>query len=420
MFNWLILFLVYLPFQIALNIGADLASSRLIIILFFSIWLAVRYLREQLKIKKFFNFSGFCLILFLSLSVFSLARAVNIIWGLRKLIYFLSVFPLYFLVADLAENFNQVKKIFRALAWGGLAVALVGLSQFAAQFIFGLEKVYAFWANWVVYFFSGFNYGSLILVYPSWLVNLNGATVMRAFSVFSDPHIFSLYLGMILPLMAAVCPDSWAGLGMVGLVYFALLFSFARGAYVAVIVSLFLVAFLFWRRGQRKKRAVFILLFLLVIFLPVSPISQRFYSSFDASEGSNAGRLEMWRQAGLFGLKNPLFGLGLGNYALLIDSQFDYRNPATAHNLYLDFFSELGALALAVWLVLIFGTAGRLFVKLKSANQEEQCLIIGLLGSLVYFSVHSFFETSVYSSPVLAVLMVILAVSAAICEKRSI
>jgi len=131
----------------------------------------------------------------------------------------------------------------------------------------------------------------------------------------------------------------------------------------------------------------------------------------------------MWQQAGQTGLEHFWQGVGLGNYSLVVDAAFGYRNPITAHNLYLDLFSEVGFFALLAWLILILGTIGQLFWRLEKMNRlskEQKYIFIGLIGSLVYFSVHSFFETAVYSQIVLAVLMVILGMATVIIKSRNI
>lgn len=330
--------------------------------------------------------------------------------GVRKLVYFLSIFPLYFLTFDLADCFEKSKKIIRGLAVAAGIFALIGLIQFSAQFIFGLERIYYFWANNILPVFSGFNLGALTLAYPSWLVNISGATAMRAFSFFSDPHMFSFYLGLVLPLAIILSVRGKKYLYLYPVLFLALCLSFTRGAYLAVIASFLVLSFLFWRYLDNKKTAWVLLSFLLVFIVPISPISDRFYSSFDLKEGSNLGRLEMWQEAKSLGLKNIWQGVGLGNYYLSVNPDFGYRNPVTAHNLYLDIFSETGVLALAVFLVLIFGTIWQLFQKLREfdLNKERKVLLAGLIGCLVYFSIHSFFETAIYHPSVLALLMVIL------------
>ncbi|MFH1461171.1 MAG: O-antigen ligase family protein [Patescibacteria group bacterium] len=416
--KWLLLLIAYLPFQIAFNPGAnfDLASLRVFIVLFFLVWLVIK----GFKINQFKNLQNIGLILFLILAGFSLIGAENFSWGLRKILFFASIFPLYWLVFSLINDWSRIRKIVRVLIWGGSSLALIGLLQFLAQFVFGLERVYGFWANNILPVFSGFNLGAMILAYPSWSVNVNGQTLMRAFSLFSDPHIFSFYLGLILPLII-ICLGKFKGpASFFYLFYFlvlvSLLFSFTRGAYLAIMVAFLVLIILFWKYLKNKKIPCLLFLCLLIFIIPGTFISDRLYSSFDLEEGSNQGRLAMWQQAGQVGWNNFWQGVGLGNYSLTVDAQFDYRNPATAHNFYLDVFSEMGIFALIVWLGLILGTLGQLLRKLRQAAQlEEKYLLVGLIGALVYLIVHSCFETLIYSPSALALLMVILSISSRLC-----
>jgi O-antigen ligase len=453
MFIWLLLLIVYLPFQIALNPGAgfDLASIRVFIVLLFVVWLG-SIITRKLSIlslrggptlsqgdaaiprqKLFFTrlLRGACaermrsarndmrsisLFLFLILAGFSLVGTENVFWGIRKLVFFLSIFPLYFLTVALADNWLKVKKIIFILVVSGGSIALIGLGQFLAQFVFSLERVYGFWAWHVVPVFSGFNFGALILAYPSWLVNLNGQTVMRAFSLFSDPHMLSFYLGLILPLVVILflkIPKKFLLLTFYFLLFTVLLLTFTRGAYISIIITFLSLAGLIWQYLKAKKIALLLCLSLLIFIIPVTPFADRFYSSFNLIDGSNIGRLEMWQQAGQTGQQYFWQGVGLGNYSLFVDANLGYRNPITAHNFYLDLFSELGIFALIIWLILILGTIGQLFLKLKKSNlsSKQQYILIGLIGSLIYFLSHSFFETAVYNPIILALLMVILGLS---------
>lgn len=410
MFNWLVFLIAYLPFQIALNpgFGFDLSCLRIFILILFFFWFFCK--------RPFFpmNLQTICLILFLLISSFSVLIAENHSWALRKLLFFASIFPLYFLVSNLTDNWLKIRKIVSVLVMAGGLIALIGLLQFLTQFVFGLEKVYDFWAWNIVPIFSGFNFGALILAYPSWLVNLNGQTIMRSFSIFSDPHMFSFYLGLIIPLGIAFSlkkPKRKLWIVISCLLFCALLMSFTRGAYLAIIITFLILAGLVWKYLKAKKTALILCLSLLIFIIPITPIAHRFYSSFDLEEGSNLGRLEMWQNAGMLGQKHFWQGIGLGNYSLFVNQELEYRNPATAHNLYLDLFSELGIFALIIWLVLILGTIWQL----GTDPGKGQCLIkIGLIGSLSYFFIHSFFETSIYNPVVLALLMVVLGLSAAL------
>ncbi len=426
MFNWLLLLIFYLPFQIALNPGPgfDLASVRVFIVLLFLIWLIRSFINKDFIGIFSKNLQKTGLLAFLILSGFSLIGTENIFWGFKKIVFFLSVFPLYFLFIALVDNRLKIKKIVSALMISGGLIALVGLVQFLAQFVFGLDRVYNFWAVNVTPIFSGFNLGAMILAYPSWLVNVGGATIMRSFSFFSDPHIFSFYLGLILPLAVVLLLNNSKKkllLVIYPLLFIVLLLTFTRGAYIAIIVTFLVLAGLIWQCLGDKKISFLLCLSILIFIIPNTPFSDRFYASFDLDEGSNIGRLEMWQQASQTGMDNFWQGVGLGNYSLIVDSDLDYRNPVTAHNLYLDFFSEMGIFTLTVWLILILGTIGQLFEKLIILdNIEKKYILIGLIGSLVYFSIHSCFETAIYSPSVLALLMVVLGLSTVVINKKAI
>lgn len=449
LYAWLILLITYLPLQIALNPGAnfDLASVRLFIVILSIIWFGKNILNRK-AIKKIcsVNIQTTSLLIFLVLAGISLFYAQNVFWGMRKIIYFLSIFPLYVLVVSLIDNYSKIKKTFLVLLGSAGLIGLIGLLQFLSQYIFTLEKVYAFWAIHVLPIFSGFNLGSMILAYPSWLVNIKGQTIMRAFSVFSDPHMLSFYLGLILPSVVIVLyifknkrrQDKLIIIFTYYLLFVVLLCTFARGSYLAIIATLLVLSGLagkylsspmnytgknickyVFNFLESRKIALCFCIPLLIFILPFTSFSDRFYSSFDLNEGSNTGRLEMWQRASQMGWQHIWQGVGLGNYALSMEARFDYRNPATAHNFYLDLFSEMGIFSVLAWLILILGTVWQLFSKLKNSTEEQKCIIISLIGSLVYFSVHSVFETAVYSPVVLSLFMIILGLSVVVIKKET-
>ncbi|KKT93289.1 MAG: hypothetical protein UW95_C0024G0002 [Parcubacteria group bacterium GW2011_GWC1_45_14] len=195
----LFLFSLYLPFQIALNPSAsvDLASVRVLIILLFLFWLSSGLLKKNLTLPV--DRGSVLLYSFIFLAAFSLFFAENFSWGARKLLFLLSIFPLYFLFFDAGKK-NRTLKLFRGLTYGSFAVSIVAILQFFSQFVFGIEKVYAFWGHYITPLFLGNAFSSAVLEHPSWLVNIGGKTVFRAISVFPDPHMLAFYLGMTAPL----------------------------------------------------------------------------------------------------------------------------------------------------------------------------------------------------------------------------
>ena len=262
-----ILFL-YLPFQIALNPteGIDLASIRLVIPIIFLIWLI-----QGLKNKNIFipyNKITFFILSFLFLSGFSLIVATNMEWGIRKLLFLLSIFPFYFVANNTREK--DIINILKFLIWGALFSALIGIFQFFSQFIFGINKAIYIWGNAIVPFL-GRSFSEAVLENSSWLVNASGHTLLRAIAFFPDPHMFSFYLGMSAPIALALYLKLKNNRNFYLVSFFIILLAdfltFSRGGYLGIIAGLFFGAIIFlgkiFQNVERpnKKIANYIILY---------------------------------------------------------------------------------------------------------------------------------------------------------------
>lgn len=408
-----LILLFYLPFQIALSpaAGIDLASGRIFILILFFTWLGVGLFKKKFNFAA--NFQSLSLLLFLTAAVFSLAAAQNIGWSLRKIIFFLTIFPVYFLAREFLktdEDFNAASK---AVSAAVLIASLFGIFQFFGQFVFGIEPLKNILSSFIAPLFWGAEFGGQVVSNPSWFANIGGETYFRAVSFFPDPHIFAFYLALSLSFIAAnLWPsqdDKLNKLKTATLVcgVTALLLTFSRGAYLGLSAALiFILLKNLISKRQIKKVAVpgaAILIALIILLNFNNPISQRFYAAFNLTEGSNAQRIAIWKEALGFFKQNPLLGIGVGNYALEKNALADYRDPSNAHNLYLDIAAETGIFGLAAWLILIFGTIWKLCFRMNGKRT------ILLAAGLVWFSVHSFFETAIYSPAVLAMFLIYLA-----------
>ena len=409
MLQWLIILAVYLPFQLALNPGegVDLASIRVFILLLFLTWLA-----QGLKNKKLFlppKIQTLLILSFLFLNSLSLLVARNTDWSIRKLLFLLSIFPIYFIVGALVDSWKKMEKLIQALIFSGVLVALLGIFQFSFQFILGWEKIYKFWAQYMVVPFLGRTFGKAVLENPSWLVNISGKTVLRATAVFPDPHMLAFYLGLLIPLALGVFmarKKNWLLVGFF-LMLIADLLTFSRGGYLGLLASFGLALIISWNKiGKKYKSAVIAsaLIAFLILAIP-NPVANRFFSSFNLKEGSNEGRLEMWKKAQRIVLNKPLLGVGLGNYPLEIKPSADYREPIYAHNTYLDIATESGITNALIWVALL------VFSLVNFLRRKNPILNMGAV-SLVIFSVHSFFETGIFSPTVLALLLILISLSA--------
>lgn len=409
LYQFFLIFCTFLPFQFALNPTneIDLAIVRIIIPILFLTTLFFVLKNKNWSIFK--NKITYFVLAFLALAVFSLLFSDNFSWSGRKLLFLLSITPVYFVTIYLLDIKNKKCAAATFLVIGAFLVAFLGIVQFLAQFIFGIDPVYAFLAKNIMPFFLGNSFSKAVLAYPSWLVASEGTTYMRAFSLFPDPHMFSYYLGMLIPWSIGL----WAISKNHRKVFFTFsaflivadIFTFTRGSYVALIASSLTILPLVSKKIAKKLIIGIITLFLLLTLAPHNAVSGRLVSSFDVQEGSNQGRIENWKQALNIITKNPL-GVGIGTYSLAVNPDADYREPIYAHNLYLDIAAELGIISLLVFITLLFFAFRNFWI----LSKKEPFFIAGV-ASLMIFAVHSLVETPLYSVHALTLFLIIIAIS---------
>jgi O-antigen ligase len=399
-----------LPFQIALNPTetVDLASVRVVIIVLFFLWLS-----RGLKNRKIFvrnNLLSALIVSFIFFNILSIVEAKNTEWSLRKIIFLLSIFPIFFIAQDLIRDQKKIIIAIKLLVFGAVTASIFGIFQFFLQFFIGLERVYIIWAENIAPVFLGKNVTFSVLNNPSWLVNISGKTYLRATAFFPDPHMFSFFLGLLIPFSLGLFFYSKKIQYLAGffLMIIADFLTFSRGGYLGLFAAALFLLITFWSKIEQKiKLSVFFvgLLFFVAILIP-GPISERFFSSFDLKEGSNLGRLTMWEKSFEVAIENPLLGVGIGNYPLEIRAAADYREPITAHNTYLDIASETGIINAVVWI----GILGLAFWGFLKKTKNNSLYLFGAV-SIIIFSVHSLVESAIYSPIILTLLLIIISFS---------
>lgn len=412
----------YLPFQIALNPikGVDLASIRIIIPLIFIAWFINSLKNKKIIIPNSMTFLSISSFLFLS--TFSLFFAANTSWGLRKLLFLFSIFPVFFIIYS-NFSFNAEKKIslINYYLWGAFLSSLIGIGQFFSQFIIPLPKLYHFWGKLVVPFL-GNSLSESVSEYPSWLVNIGGKTILRATSFFPDPHMFSFYLNIasLLSLGLYFHYRNNSKKSLYLLIFISTAFcgmlTFSRGGYLAFISGMIFFGYftLKDRLSLKIKKGSWLIILISIFIFSISTlifpnkISARLLSSFNLSEGSNTERLVNWKQSIKVIKEKPFFGVGIGNYSRTIKPSADYREPIYSHNAFLDITAETGIINLFFWIAIFILTITNF---LKIFKKYSSYLHLGLASSLAYFTIHSIFETALYSVHILPIIILILALN---------
>lgn len=182
---------------------------------------------------------------------------------------------------------------------------------------------------------------------PFWIVGL-GSNYFGAFIV----HYSSVFLGLLL-----IDRQKWRRILFLITILLGLhplFFSYSRGAYLAAFGVLIFF-------GITKKRSLLILVFIILLgwntILPTSVVERISMTRTEEGEleSSASARLNLWEVAINEFTKNPIFGIGLGGYMLIVPEEMIFKDT---HNIYLKVLCEQGIIGLAVLLIIFYRAIG--------------------------------------------------------------
>ena|SRR5436190_2193483 len=269
-------------------------------------------------------------------------------------------------------------------------------------------------------------------------------TLTRAYGTIGAPNSFAGYLNMTLPLAIALTVYHWGkwtsarkalpfmdrpryftfGTLRVPLfmtlitfiIFWAVVTSLSRGAWIGLTFGLLAMLFALGRRAVAAIAGLLVLGLALVVLalagaLP-APITDRVglllsqITIFDPrgivptpENYALVERMVHWQVAGNMFLSDPWFGVGIGNFNELF-AKFGVQGWPTsaghAHNIYLHMLAETGLVGTTFYLVMLITalTVGiRALRRVRSAGDTYgEAIVIGVIGVLVTFMVHNFFE----------------------------
>lgn len=403
------IFLFTLPFQFALSPvpGIDFHISRVFAIIIFLFWLSSGFLRKKVVLP--YTKTALFLFSFLFLAVVSFLWAEQSLVAIRRAAFFLSFFPLFLVFFSIIEEKRvlAVGILLKPLFFGAVLTAAIGIIQVILPIFFGVASVFDVWVSRVLPIFLGDAFAAVVAAYPSLLVNIGGITLLRASAFFPDPHMFAFFMGIALPvgvllaIQETIPKKRTLFLLASAVIFLADLLSFSRGAYLGLVFGGIVAAGIFLPHLSTKKTVfgIFCVIFSLsMIFFPGNPIGGRLLSAFSFDEGSNQGRIAMWREAVDKIAERPLLGYGLGNYPFAVKPDAGQREPIYAHSLLLDIATEVG----------IVGAVFFLFSLLTAAYSLLANIPMLSVAILLFFG-HSLVETPLYSVHMLPVLLLLLA-----------
>lgn len=184
--------------------------------------------------------------------------------------------------------------------------------------------------------------------------------------------------------------------GLTAIMAVCMFLTYARGAWIALAVSLSLLGLLYFRKKLFYGVTLIIFILLAGYFLTgrilildevmrrfddVRPLAQT--QMLRASQSSFSWRLLYWKEL-LFKLKDsPIIGYGLGSVVILGSYHME------AHNNYLHVFFETGIGGLFFYFAMIFMFLGRAYKGIHHQNSNVRAFAIGVFGVFISYLINS-------------------------------
>jgi O-antigen ligase len=202
-----------------------------------------------------------------------------------------------------------------------------------------------------------------------------------------------------------------------GLIAAGVTFSFSRGAWLGMVISLIVIAY-FMNKIVGRVVLASILVFTALVFAlaPTSLFATRAQAFFKPHEViSTQERFYMWQSALAIAVDNPLCGAGWGNFT---PAHADYKMPGdiwapscNAHSNYFTALADTGWVGLGIFLLLTIESMMITWRIARTRNRTDICKVgYGLFGSMIAISIASVSQTSLVDAEVAMLFFLLLGI----------
>lgn len=338
--------------------------------------------KEKMKMglggKAMLATCGYMLISTLWSKTASFSLLVALMW--------LGMFLCMVLTANIVNSQERLNKILYVTTIVAGIAGLIGVLQIGFKYI-GLNFPNPFW-NFIT--------DKVMDILPLNIVYKKFPT--RAASTFDNPLTFATYLLVTTPIgihLSFTLKSKKEKIISFISTFFMLggiAFTFSRGAYIALAVSIAVFAF----EGKKVALKVIPALGGIGVLGGIFVYSRYLVNMKDMTK-STGNRMKIWEACGQIFNQKPIFGHGAGNQNVmnLMKSEFGLNHPH-AHNLYLELMCEIGIVGIMLFLAAIFISAKSLWEIYKTGGKWRN-LSVALASSAVGFLVMSFTEYTLQS-----------------------
>ena len=243
-----------------------------------------------------------------------------------------------------------------------------------------------------------------------WVDQAESSVRTRVFSIFGSPNIMGDFMVMFAPMAAALAYYFKNRIAQVAcwLVTLAMclscLFTMSRGAWIALVIAIFIFALLV----DRRLIALMLAAFAVAMFLPfVATRIGYLFSPAYAASSAKGGRSVRWAQTmGYLRNFGPTFGIGFGMFGGAVAMQ----NPVSSwmkyfytDNYYVKILAENGYVGLVSFIIMMLGVIwSGLRGWFRQRSESHAPLCAGMLAGLCGVLAHCYFE-NIFEEPYMAV-----------------
>ncbi|MBO1224095.1 MAG: O-antigen ligase family protein [Candidatus Scalindua sediminis] len=274
---------------------------------------------------------------------------------IKEIVRWLELIVVYFLTINLINDYKKVRVILYSMILTTAMVSMHGVVSYLA----GVESVY------------------------------DGRP--GAYSFFGHPNGLAGYVNLIIPVLFGMLMTSvflWERIALGAFTVLSIMswfLAFSRSAWISLILAMIIIFFL-----TKVKKRVAILLAMLFVIFAITFLSSNITDDFQDRLGLQEveGRA-MFYPIGFNMVKDDLiFGIGVGNYPLLIkkftNMRFLVQNDL--HCLYLQMFVEAGLMGLCAFVFWLACISKYLMSALKSLEKSRDYgLFVGLVGGVIVY-----------------------------------
>jgi O-antigen ligase len=211
------------------------------------------------------------------------------------------------------------------------------------------------------------------------------------------PNVAGAYLSVLLACAAGLLFTNlgrgykWLAMAVLGFGGLALIFTFSRGAWIALIVALTVICYSVWhRRGLSLRVPIAVLVVSTLLYLPFhNLISERLFGN---DKGSAEARIPLMHLAYRMIADNAVSGVGTNNFTVVMDryvtSEFRRAWLFSVHNKYLLVLVETGFPGLLAYLAFLLGAIRTGWKCWKSQDLLLSPLALGFVGGIAGNMVH--------------------------------